>query len=343
MRESNVELLRIFAAIGVVVLHYNGLYGNAFGLVTPESINFYTLYILESVFSTSVNLFILISGYHLCMSLDRKLSKVVLIIVQVLFWNVSIYLVELLINYREFSFRTFARAMLPLNYYAVIYSALFLISPYLNRIFDRLSIKEMKRFILIIFSLFSVYPTAVDCLGVLFNANVDGMNTISLYGDLEGYTITNFCLVYCIGAYLRKAEVTVAKTKLMICISACVLLLTMWAIIIPNTAWSYCNPVLIIEAVCIFLLFLHIRLKNKYINCLAKAAFTCFLVHGVFVRGLNVAIAVSNSWIYMLCHLFGSAIAIYLLAYGMYHVFKLLEKVFLRRLLEKIDMMNIYN
>ena len=63
-RQSNIELLRMLAIMGVVILHYNNQYfGAAFELVQPETVNYYILSVLESLSICAVDLFILISVY----------------------------------------------------------------------------------------------------------------------------------------------------------------------------------------------------------------------------------------------------------------------------------------
>ncbi len=53
-RESNIELLRIFACIGVIVLHYNNSgIGGAMGVITPEPHQAVVLYFLKVFLSVS--------------------------------------------------------------------------------------------------------------------------------------------------------------------------------------------------------------------------------------------------------------------------------------------------
>lgn len=75
-RASNIEVLRIIAACGVVVLHYNNVsMGGGFAHVEAGSANQYVLYFSESIFICAVNLFVMVSAYFLCMTNKRKLIK----------------------------------------------------------------------------------------------------------------------------------------------------------------------------------------------------------------------------------------------------------------------------
>ena len=59
-RESNIELLRILAMIGVILLHYNNpSIGGGLSFVNNGSINYWFLNIVESLFICAVDLFIL--------------------------------------------------------------------------------------------------------------------------------------------------------------------------------------------------------------------------------------------------------------------------------------------
>lgn len=66
-RNSSIELLRILAMCGVIILHYNNKnVGGAFAQVPPNTTNQYILFLLESLSIISVNLFLIVSGYFLC-------------------------------------------------------------------------------------------------------------------------------------------------------------------------------------------------------------------------------------------------------------------------------------
>ena len=71
-RQSNIELLRIVAACGVIILHYNNpLIGGGYGAVEDGSINQAIMTFFETVFICAVNLYVLISGYFMRNSTKR--------------------------------------------------------------------------------------------------------------------------------------------------------------------------------------------------------------------------------------------------------------------------------
>lgn len=72
IRNSNIELLRILTAMGIMILHYNNTtMGRGLTLAENYSINQMLLILLESLFICGVNLFVLISGYFLSTSNRR--------------------------------------------------------------------------------------------------------------------------------------------------------------------------------------------------------------------------------------------------------------------------------
>ena len=72
-RNSNIELLRIVATVGVIILHYNNIEsGKAFLYTENIGINYQLLLMLELLSICAVNIFIIISGFFLCES--NKLS-----------------------------------------------------------------------------------------------------------------------------------------------------------------------------------------------------------------------------------------------------------------------------
>lgn len=73
---------------GAIILHYNNpLIGKAFELVKDNTLNYWIIHFLESLFICSVNLFMVISGYFMVTSKKRNLWKVIELITQVIITN----------------------------------------------------------------------------------------------------------------------------------------------------------------------------------------------------------------------------------------------------------------
>ena len=75
-RQSNIELLRIFAACGVIILHYNNAgIGGGFAAVADGSLNQFIMMTLEMMAICAVNLYVLISGYFMRDSYKTRPSE----------------------------------------------------------------------------------------------------------------------------------------------------------------------------------------------------------------------------------------------------------------------------
>ncbi len=337
MRDSNIELLRVVAMLGVIVLHFNGEYGNAFELVKDGTINFYILQFLESLFIPAVNVFILVSGYFLCDSYKRPITKALYLMIQVMLFREGLYLLGCIVGNSQISISAAICALLPINYYVILYVVLYLISPYINLSLRKMGEKQRNILMIVSILLFSVWPTLVDIMEEVIGQELAGLNTIGLEGDQSGYTIVNFILLYLIGAYLKMADIQWSKLKSIFVIIGCAILLSLWELVLPKTAWMYCNPLVILEAVAGFLLFKKFSIKSSVVNVLAKGVFTCFLLHGAFFRFLPVEKFVNAPAWKLVLFLVGVAIGIYIVCVGVHYLYVVFEKYVLKNLLKFLN------
>lgn len=351
-RNSNIELLRILSVMGVIVLHYNNpLIGKGIIFAKEGSVNFYILYLLESVFACSVNLFMLISGYFMCKLQKRSLWRLVELIFQVMVFQEAIYLVRVAFRVETFQIKSVLTSLIPANYFVILYCAVFLISPFINILLNGLTLKSFRMFIIISIVLFSIYPTIVDVLGELRGNQFAGLSTIGMYGSQYGYQIVNFLLMYLIGASFNKgghsklADIESWKLVLFLTINA--VLIIIWARVndkigyfTERSAWEYCNPLIIFEAMIIFVLFSRLKVGvNKIINNFSDAVFTVFLLHQVFVPYLNIEKFVNSNTFIMIFHIFSSMIGIYLICWCVHKVYQWITNPIFNKLSLKYNIM----
>lgn len=349
-RESNIELLRVLSMMGVIVLHYNNpIFGGGLMYAVPGSVNFYILYILETLFACAVNLFVLISGYFMCKSNKRNLIKPIQLIIQVMAFSLVIYLLRCVLGRTIFSFKSLALSLIPANWFVILYIALYIISPFINVALSMLSKSNFKKLLLIIFILFSIYPTLVDLAGELRSEQWYVLSSVGMYGSQWGYSIINFMLVYIIGAYIRINDIKVKKSNLWLILIMCIVLITGWSRLNDvigyfneKTAWSYCNPLIITEAIVLFLIFKNIKTKpSLIINSLAKASFTVFLLHNSFLGKLNVQKFAAANPLLMILHLLISCIGIYLICWLVHLLYDKITNPVFELLKKSIGYINI--
>lgn len=340
-RQSNIELLRILAIGGVIILHYNNPSGGGgISYAAEGSLNFYTLYLLESLFVCAVDLFMLISGYFMCGSKKRSLWKPIELIVQVIVFREAIYLGKAALGFASFSVKSAVGALIPANYFVILYCVVYMLSPYINVMLDKLSEKSFRTLVIILVCLFSVYPTVVDVLGEIRGDQFIGLSSIGMYGSQWGYSIVNFLLMYLLGAYLKKGNAGILKWnsgKLTTLLFADVLLMVCWARVndyvgffTERSAWEYCSPLVICSAVMLFILFSRINLGvNKAVNSLAEGVFTVFLLHNVFLSFLQIEKFVTGNALVMILHILLSVVLVYAVCWGVYLIYhKITESIY---------------
>ena len=329
VRESGVEMLRIFAALAVVMLHYNDAI--AFDVVVQGSLNYYILFFLESICICAVDVFMLISGFFLCSSNKRTLGKPLSLFVQISLVQLLFFLFLILTGQKQFSIPLSIETIIPANYFVILYTGVYLVSPYINKLLQTLSKKQLTSFLLLLLFIFSFYATFTDILNE-FRGNVwFGMSPISAWGNMQGFNIVNFCLLYIVGAYLRIVGIPpiIKKHSINICLLTLILIFV-WAILgdyLPKvglrSAWVYNNPLVILLSILLFSFFSSIKLRSMAINTLAKSSFTCFLVHQYIIGLFRIEDYVKAPFYILILHIFATLLIIYLLCWLLWKAYDL--------------------
>ena len=148
-----------------------------------------------------------------------------------------------------------------------------------------------------------------------------------MYGSLGGYTIVNFCMSYLIGAYIRKYPISISVYKLILCFA--ILVSAIFTLSLVEHFWgtgkivtfNYNNPLVLGIAACSLLIFLRFHFSSKVINELARATFTCYLVHQIILRRFNIADAVKGEIWMLVIHQALVAMACFAIAYIVYKIY----------------------
>lgn len=331
-RLSNIEILRVLAILGVIVLHYNNrIFGNAFGLTEDNPINHCMLRVLESICICSVDLFVIISGFFLSSKQKRNGFRVIELIIQVMVFSMLTYLIT---NRNQLTLRSFLESLLPNNYFVTLYVVIFIVSPLINVMLNEASKhKALNRVLITLFSIFSIIPFCIDILSAILETNLNGMCTIGMYGDQAGYTIVNFFILYVIGAYLRISQKAVTSFKLITAIVTLTILITCISYWNENVAWEYCSPFVILQAVCLFLLFSNFNIGSiKLINELSGSVFTCFLIHAPLIFHIYIYKFANMNPIILFLHIVISSLGIYIFSWIVWKCWTLLFKSATRRI-----------
>ncbi len=263
VRESNLELAKVVCMLMVIVLHYN-LSTNL--LLIPDGLNYNLGHFIESMAIIAVNTYVIITGYFSFEKTSVKVSKVVHLFFLSIFYGVTIFLVLLFNDRVAFTADTFAHLgeITFSRWFLVIYTILFLLIPFINRLIKDLNKKQFQTLIIIAVLFFNVWPS--------FFTNIPIRD--------RGYGIINFITLYMIGAYIAKYKnERIPLYQSLLTYIACVLLT---AIMGPfmSQVYDYNHLLNLVKSVAFFEIFKSIKLKNnKVINYLSGYTFSTYIIH----------------------------------------------------------------
>lgn len=282
-RNSSIELLRIIAALFVITLHY--IQSNSDFLIGSSGANYYLGTFLMSISICAVNIFVLITGYFSCFSKKAGLMKLLALFVQMKVIDIVFSNTLSLVN-SSFSVKSLVLSLLPCNWFFIVYIALIILSPFINRLFSHLSNCQLIAFTVVLFVAFSCWESVIEYLG--YYIDVHSMSMISNVGGAGGYSTVNFVLMYSIGAVLRRFENKHFRFSAIVgCYLANIFIIFAHSFVSLNLiyiAWEYSNIFVISLSVLSFLFFKNLHIKtNIVINFVAKASFVVYLTHGYFL------------------------------------------------------------
>lgn len=326
-RNSSIELLRILAACAVVVLHYNGM-GNALSIST--GVTHEVLVLMESLCVCAVDIFIMISGYFLCTSQKRTWDKPIYLLLLLSIINLIACFINSYLLRGGVSVVSLVHSIIPpANYFVLLYLTLYIVSPYINIVLNRLSIRGRNIMIIVLLLLFSVYSTLMDSYQIIMHQEYMGINPVGAWGQQHGYTIVGFTLCYIIGAWLRLNNFTdrIKRRVIILLIIVTVLGIYVWFNIEAHTvlrgttrlieynALSYSNPLVLALAFFLLLLFANLHFNSKVVNTFAKATFTCYILHLNIIPHLKVNQFAEAGGAKLFFHMFVSVVAVYFLSW----------------------------
>lgn len=208
-RSSNFELMRLFLILFVIILHFNDTSRQGVLCYVQDApfANKCFLYLMESLTICAVNTFVILSGYFMTRKSSSPIRKVIDLFLTLVMYKLFLQ-VGSEIYHQDFSITKIIRSLIPSNYYAWLYSTVFLLAPFLNIILEKLDNHKLDYFIVCLLVIFSIIPSVFDFLGSKLNIEVGGMSPISQKGNGKGFTLCNFVLCYYIGGYLSRNDIT---------------------------------------------------------------------------------------------------------------------------------------
>lgn len=270
VRDSNFELLRLFAIFSVLMYHFISYYTINY---SPDN---EIGYISWLPFRTAVTLFVFISGYYHIRFSIKGLTRIV-VKTLVIFIPIELFAYFCLGYGEERSlFKAMAESCMPLAkgpyWYIVNYLCLYLVSPVINKYLKEITWHQ-RAYLISILSFISIYLGLPGCVDEL----------------QDGKNLAHFILLYMIGDSLKVYENIIRKVKTSYLVVLFLLinigqlfvfyyfydtaLKSFWFVVDRNN-----GPVLIMNAIITFILFSRLHFKNKIVNLIASSVLVMYIV-----------------------------------------------------------------
>lgn len=267
-RDSSIELFRILATFMVLVVHFTGWFVGGvcdpFDATKPLSFRIGQT-VIESLSVICVNSFLIISGWFGIRLKFKSIWKLYLLLV---FIYVPFYLCEC-IALKQFSLPALINNLLVFtreSYFIQCYTVLMLLSPLINSFFEKYGRKSL----ILVLALWAIEALMENILG---NESL-GINS--------GYSLVHFVLMYMLArtAFLYKDKIVeVKRYRWLIGYFACAGIVCLLHLAGFSHAWDYSNPIVVIEAFCLFFVFLYKPFYNKAVNWIASSTLAVYIIH----------------------------------------------------------------
>lgn len=332
MKEKNlsIELLRILSMYMIVLLHYL-THGNILINFTEYKLsNQICISFLEIISIISVNIFVFISSYFLMNKKDTKkyIIKSFLELWFVNFIIVIIYILKLRLPVSIDLIKMFFPFISQTYWFMDAYILLLIFIPYINKMLNSLSKKELLGLILIMFFTNSIFSFIPNITIITTTAN----------------SLSWFINIFIITYYLKKYKISIEKRKMVVFhflyITIMVLLFFMvckyfnkkYPILI-----KYNNPLILCDSIVIFKIFLDKKIKvntffKKIILYLSSNSLYVYLISDHPIMREIIWKRVKNQFIYDCSNLFVYCFIIYILCILTGYLFNLFIKFIIRKI-----------
>lgn len=282
-RRLDIDILKIIATLMVVILHVDGY---LLSIVPFEQFSFPSLvawHLNETFAYPAIHLFAMITIYLL---IDKKNISILKSGIHSWILTFTICVLGLLVavSFRvSFGIKEFFSCLFPFVGRAYWYVSDFLVLlffiPLLNKVIESINMRNLKYLITILFVLISIFPTFFS----VFDWTQDYSN------------IGLFVFLYFTVGYIKKCETNEIKIRggWQIWSISFLLLFSSWLVIYllsfkyslfagrEMILYQYCSPLVISEAIGLFLLFLRMRRthRKKHLGVLANSSLVVYLIH----------------------------------------------------------------
>lgn len=351
-RLSNIELLRIISMLFIIVFHcvYKSIYD-----YSSLNINTYIIKIFFFLGELGVNLFFLITGYFYKKN-KVKSTKLIKMILEIYFYYSITSFIAYKLNILEINnINELLRYIFPISltsyWFISAYLLIYIFSPLLNTVIDKISRRRFKNYLVIFLVLYSFIPTII---GLLYNSS-----ELCFYYSRFIWAI----IIYFIGAYINKYGFkfldTVKKNSILVITNSLIMILSIFIFYKTTNLlnklgtyeiayfWTPNNIFMVFLSIGIFNLFLNLKFSNPIINIISSTTLGIYLIHdGPLANYIWNDIFNSNIMLnspYFLIYILGYALIIFTICVIIDLIRKKLESITIDKLLESNFYKNIEN
>lgn len=281
-RNIGLDLYKIICMILIVMAHYSDHGKTPLVASDPLTLNWFLLASVR-IAPFCLGAFMLTTGYFLSMKTNYSWRPFFRLYGQVLFYSVASGVAAYFIGTREMSLLNIAKMFLPFSFnrywYFSAYIVIFLIHPFINKLIDSLTKKQLAALCVVNLVLFSVIRTLTTAEWL------QGTNRLYL-----------FITLYFVGAYIRKYGIRLSLKKsglisLALIVTELVSLIVMKYVaqlihkdqVVLYFVWNVEKIIPTALSICLFIFFMQLNIQNRaVIRCvefLSPSLFGVYLLH----------------------------------------------------------------
>lgn len=322
-RNYGIDLLRVIAMFFVVLLHSLGQ-GGILASLNKNTFQYNWFWTLEIISYCAVDIFALISGYVSYGPKEKKTkySNYISIWLEVVFYGVIITFLFQMFSSIPITRKDYYAAIMPvtndLYWYFTAFTGLYVIKPFLDKGIRACNNKTMKKLLICIIAIFSVFATV--------------SKTFKLSG---GYSFIWVVILYIIGATVKKCNIgkNLSKGKLFLLIIIMYFVTYIYKMygiertilnidIDKNLLITYTSPTILIASIGYVLLFAKMKFNNAFVSIIkfmAPASFAIYLLNNqvliwnYYIKDMFITIT-SQPTVVITCYVIGFSMMFTLVA-----------------------------
>lgn len=262
-RYYGIDVLKIISMHMVIILHIMGQGGCINGSIN-DGVKYYVNYLMETYSYAAVDIFAIITGFLSIKKVSVSRRKILLRWLQIEFYSIAGMIICLLLGVVSVTTINLKVILFPISYtqwgYATSYMLLLFFEPFINVIFSKISLYEMKKLFWVIIFI-SIWTTLTGS---------------DFFGLQNGYAPLWIFLLYVIGGILRCWNDDNKDRRIIIpgcCAIICPLIAFIAKIIldkygemlhIENSEMfiRYTSPLILLYAISLVILFSNIETKR---------------------------------------------------------------------------------